>query len=279
MAGKLYICATPIGNLEDITLRVLRILKEVDLIASEDTRKTRILLTHYGIKASLASYHEGNEVTRSKELIKKLKEGKTVALVSEAGMPGISDPGYRLITSSLKEEIPVEVLPGPSALISALVVSGLPTHKFTFEGFLPRKKGERESSLGRLIKNPRTMIFYEAPHRVEKTLVSIVDLLGDRRMALVRELTKKFEEIKRGKATEILEWVREKPPRGEIVLVVEGVKKERPAVSEEELKQAVEKEIKKGISKKKAIHIVAAKLGVSKRLVYEAVKHLKATDS
>lgn len=275
MVGKLYICATPIGNLEDITLRVLRILKEVDLIAAEDTRKTRSLLTHFGIKAPLVSYHEGNEITRSRELIKKLKEGRTVALVSEAGMPGISDPGYRLITSSLQEEIHVEVLPGPSALINALVVSGLPTHRFSFEGFLPRKKGERERALSRLTKNPRTMIFYEAPHRVEKTLVSIIDLLGDRRMALVRELTKKFEEIKRGKATEILEWVGEKPPRGEIVLVVEGTKRERPVVKEADLKRAVNKEIQKGIAKKKAIQIVAAKLGVSKRLVYETVKELK----
>lgn len=220
--GKLYVCATPIGNLEDITLRVLRILKEVDLIAAEDTRRTRGLLTYYSIKTSLTSYHEYNEIRKGRELIGKLKAGQDVALVSESGMPAISDPGFRLVRSCLEENIPVEVLPGPSAALTALVASGLATDRFVFEGFLSRKKGKRDKMLTLLADETRTIVLYESPHRIEQTLESINAVMGERRMVLARELTKKFEEFRRGTAGEILKSVRENPPKGEIVLVIEG---------------------------------------------------------
>lgn len=220
--GKLYVCATPIGNLEDITLRVLRILKEVDLIAAEDTRRTRGLLTHYGIKTPLTSYHEHNEIRKGEELVGKLKAGQDIALVSESGMPSISDPGFRLVRSCLEEDIAVEVLPGPSAALTALVASGLATDRFAFEGFLPRKKGKREKMLAELASETRTIILYESPHRIERTLESIATIMGGRRMVLARELTKKFEEVRRGTAQEIFRSVKENPPKGEIVLVIEG---------------------------------------------------------
>lgn len=220
--GKLYVCATPIGNLEDITLRALRVLKEADLVAAEDTRHTRGLLAHFDIHTPLTSYHEHNELAKGRELIAKLREGLDVALVSESGMPAISDPGFRLVRSAIEESIPVEVLPGPSAALTALVVSGLPTDRFVFEGFLSPKAGKRDRRLAELASEPRTIILYESPHRIERTLRAIYERLGDRRIVLARELTKKFEEVRRGTVGEILESVKTRPPKGEIVLVIEG---------------------------------------------------------
>ncbi len=220
--GILYLVGTPIGNLEDITLRALKILKEVDLIAAEDTRYTRKLLTHYDIHTSLTSFYEHNEVKKTPYLMNCLKNGKEVALVSRAGMPGISDPGYCLIKEAVRKEIKIVPIPGPTALISALTVSGLPTDSFIFVGFLGRKKGKRVNKLKVLKEEERTLIIYEAPHRLRKVLREIKDVLGDRQIVVARELTKKFEEILRGKISEVEALFEEKEPRGEFTLVVEG---------------------------------------------------------
>jgi len=222
--GILYLVGTPIGNLEDITLRALRILKEADLIAAEDTRYTRKLLTHYDIHTSLTSFYEHNELKKTSYLMNYLKEGKKIALVSNAGMPGISDPGYCLIKEAIKEKIKIVPIPGPTALISALTVSGLPTDSFIFVGFLGRKKGKRVNKLKALKEEKRTLIIYEAPHRIKKVLREIKDILGDRQIVVARELTKKFEEILRGKISEIEILFEEKEPRGEFTLIVEGKK-------------------------------------------------------
>lgn len=220
--GILYLVGTPIGNLEDITLRALRILKEADLIAAEDTRYTRKLLAHYDIHTSLTSFYEHNELKKTSYLVNSLKNGKEIALVSRAGMPGISDPGYCLIKEAIKEKIKVIPIPGPTALISALTVSGLPTDSFIFVGFLGRKEGKRVNKLKTLKEEKRTIIIYEAPHRLRKVLREIKDVLGDRQIVIARELTKKFEEILRGKISEIEKLFEEKEPRGEFTLIVEG---------------------------------------------------------
>ncbi|MCJ7507356.1 MAG: 16S rRNA (cytidine(1402)-2'-O)-methyltransferase [candidate division Zixibacteria bacterium] len=221
-SGKLYLVSTPIGNLEDITLRALRILKEVDLIAAEDTRHTPNLLRHYQIKNKLTSYHDFNEEKTTKELINLLKQGKSVALVSDAGTPGISDPAYLLVKSAIQENIEIIPIPGPTALISALVVSGLPTDRFVFEGFLPSKEGKRKRRLGELTDEKRTIILYESPHRLLKSLHRLKESLGDRNVVLARELTKKFEEIKRGKISQLIDYFTQKKIKGEIVILVEG---------------------------------------------------------
>lgn len=220
--GILYPVGTPIGNLKDITLRALEILKGVDLIASEDTRHTRKLLSHYDIHIPLTSFNEHNEMRRVPYLIRRLKDGANVALVSKAGMPGISDPGYSLIKEAVKEGITIVPIPGPTALIVGLVASALPSHSFVFEGFLGRKKGNRIKKLTRLKEEERTIIIYEAPHRVRKVLSEIREVLGDREMAVGRELTKKFEEILRGKVSEIEKILEKKKPRGEFTLVIQG---------------------------------------------------------
>src|SRR5579864_5966697 len=200
-AATLYLVATPIGNLEDITLRALRVLKEVDLIACEDTRQTQKLLNHFAISTRTTSYHEHNEITKAAELIQQMQAGSSIALVSDAGMPGISDPGYRLITQAIEHQIPVVPIPGASAFLSALVASGLPTDSFHFGGFLPAKRGERRSALESLKPSPCTEIFYEAPHRILETLVDIAEVLGESRTVVVsRELTKLHEEFLRGGA-------------------------------------------------------------------------------
>ncbi len=220
--GILYAVGTPIGNLKDITLRALEILKGVDLIASEDTRHTRKLLSHYDIHIPLTSFSEHNEIRRIPNLIRRLKEGANVALVSKAGMPGISDPGYSLIKEAVKEGIIIIPIPGPTALIIGLVASGLPTHSFVFEGFLGRKKGNRVKKLTQLKEEVRTIIIYEAPHRVRRVLSEIRELLGDRQMVVGRELTKKFEEILRGRVSEIEKILEKRKPRGEFTLVIQG---------------------------------------------------------
>ncbi len=226
--GILYIVSTPIGNLEDITLRALRILKEVDLIAAEDTRRTGLLLQHFGIKTPLTSYFEGNEFKKREWILTKLKQGNHIALVSEAGTPGISDPGFRLIQLAIENEIPVLPVPGPSALITALSVAGLPTDSFLFKGFLPHKSKKRRDLLKGLEGVRETLIFYESPHRLLKTLNDIYEILGDRNMVLARELTKVFEEVIRGRVSELIEQVKARRLKGEITLVISGkIRKEK----------------------------------------------------
>src|ERR1700740_2251142 len=202
----LYLVATPIGNLEDITLRALRVLKEVDVIACEDTRQTQKLLNHYAISTRTTSYHEHNEMTKSAELVKEMQEGASVALVTDAGMPGISDPGFRLISLAIRHHLPVVPIPGASAFLSALVASGLPTDSFRFSGFLPAKRGERRAALEAIKNSPRTQVFYETPHRVVEALSDVVEVLGsDRHVVIAREVTKLHEEFLRGRASEVLQ--------------------------------------------------------------------------
>jgi 16S rRNA (cytidine1402-2'-O)-methyltransferase len=220
--GTLYIVSTPIGNMEDITLRALRILKEVDLIAAEDTRRTGLLLRHFEIQTSLTSYFEGNELKKREFILAKLKEGKNVALVSDAGTPGISDPGFRLIQWAIENQLPIVPIPGPSAALTALSVSGLPTDAFFFKGFLPHKSKKRRDLLKQLEEVKETLVFYESPHRISETLQDILEILGDREIVLTRELTKVYEEIIRGKASEILNQIGDRTLKGEITLVISG---------------------------------------------------------
>lgn len=217
--GTLYIVATPIGNLEDISSRAVHVLSEVDLIAAEDTRTTKKLLDRFGIKANLTSYHDYNERERSVQLIAKLKQGLSIALVSDAGTPAISDPGYRIIHDAAQENIPIVPIPGPSAFLSALIVSGAPLDSFVFEGFLPHKKG-RKTELDRLAREKRTIVLYESPHRLLRTLRDIEAYFGDRRIVIARELTKKFEEVLRGKVSDLARKLSERSLRGEFVLIV-----------------------------------------------------------
>jgi 16S rRNA (cytidine1402-2'-O)-methyltransferase len=220
--GALYLVSTPIGNLEDMTLRSLRVLKEVDLVAAEDTRHTGMLLKHYGLKKSLTSYHDFNKERKAPALIKRLKAGQSVAVTSDAGTPGISDPAYFLVRLAIREDIQVVPIPGASAFLSALVVSGLPTDRFAFEGFLPSKPGKRRRRLEKLREEERTLIFYESPHRFARTLDDIAQILGPRRLVVARELTKKFEEILRGEPERIKQLLGERKIRGEMVVLVEG---------------------------------------------------------
>jgi len=219
--GVLYVVSTPIGNLDDITLRAVRILRSVDLIAAEDTRTTKILLDHLGIRKPLVSYFSYNERRRAAELIASLRRGDSVAVVTDAGTPGISDPAYVVIREALSAGIGVVPSPGPSALLAALVISGLPTDRFVFEGFLPVKKGRR-TLWEALASEERTIVLYESPHRIEKTLKEVLQFMGDSQVALVREVTKKFEEVRRGPVSRVSEELRDRPPRGEYVLVVAG---------------------------------------------------------
>jgi 16S rRNA (cytidine1402-2'-O)-methyltransferase len=226
--GILYVVSTPIGNMEDITLRALQILKEVDLIAAEDTRRTGLLLKHFGIQAPLTSYFEGNEFKKREFILAKLKEGKNVALVSDAGTPGVSDPGFRLIQLAIENQLPIVPIPGSSAVITALSVSGLPTDAFLFKGFLPHKSKKRRDLLKELEGGRETIIFYESPHRVTETLNDILEVLGDRKIVLARELTKLHEEILRGKVSDIQHQIGERMLKGEITLVISGrTRKER----------------------------------------------------
>ena len=220
--GTLYLVATPIGNLEDITLRAIKVLSSVDLIAAEDTRRTGLLLKHFGIEKPLTSYFEGNELKKKEVILSRLKHGDRVALVSDAGTPGISDPGFRLIRAAIEDEIPVIPIPGPSAVITALSVSGLPTDAFLFKGFLPHKSKKRRDLLKELEDARETLIFYESPHRISESLRDILEVLGDREIVLTRELTKAYEEVLRGKVSEILNQIEGRQLKGEITLVVSG---------------------------------------------------------
>ena len=222
--GILYLVSTPIGNLEDITLRALKVLKEVDLLAAEDTRHTGILLKHYNLQKRLISYHDFNKEKMAPFLIEQLKAGKSVAVISDAGTPGISDPGYLLVKLAIQESIKVVPIPGASAFLSALVVSGLPTDRFVFEGFLSPKPGKRRKRLEELREEKRTLVFYESPHRFAKTLDDISEILGQRRVVIARELTKKFEEVIRGTPEEIRQSFGGRKIKGELVILVEGKK-------------------------------------------------------
>jgi 16S rRNA (cytidine1402-2'-O)-methyltransferase len=222
LESGLYIVSTPIGNLEDITLRALRILKEADFIASEDTRHTGLLLHHYNIDARFISFHEYNKLQRTPELLEMLRQGKSIALTSDAGTPGISDPGFYLIRAAIEKGYPVIPIPGASALLSALVISGLPSDHFVFEGFLPKRDGRRTKKLKALAEQERTIVFFESPHRVLRTLEQLKEILGDRRVVLARELTKKFEETIRGTISEVLDKLKGRTIRGEVALIVSG---------------------------------------------------------
>lgn len=268
LRGKLYVCSTPIGNLQDITLRALEILGNVDLIAAEDTRVTRKLMNAHGISARCESYREENRERAGRRIMRRLKEGQRVALVSDAGTPGISDPGHHLISRCIGERIPVEVIPGPSAAISALVISGLPTDRFSFEGFLPRKRSHRRRELERLKGEERTTVYYESPHRIEEALADLEEILGGRPMALVRELTKRYEEVFRGTAGEVRSDVGDRNLKGEIVLVVGGAE---PSGDKDLLDDAVSGArnlVAAGMSARDAAALVARTLGISRREVY-----------
>lgn len=271
--GVLYICATPIGNLEDITLRVLRILKEVDLIAAEDTRHTRKLLSFYDIHQPMTSYHEHNKKEKGLKLIEKLINGQNIALVTDAGTPGISDPGCDLIQLAIENKIKVVALPGPSALINALVISGLPTDEFIFIGFLPMDKKLRRHKIEQLEQEIRTIILYEAPHRLKTTLKELADKYPDREAVVVRELTKKFEEVRRGNINELLLYYQQIAPKGEICLLIKGITEADvpPKEFELSLNEHVEQYINKGLNKKEAIKEVAKIRGLPKRDVYNQI--------
>ena len=279
--GCLYLVATPIGNLEDITLRALRILKEADQIACEDTRHTQKLLNHYGIAKSLVSYHEHNEMTRAPELVLAMERGAQIALVSDAGMPLVSDPGYRLVTLALRHRLAVVPVPGPSALLAALSASGLPNEEFLFAGFLPARSGERTRALERLRIEDRTMIFYEAPHRIEETLAAALEVLGDRPACLAREVTKMHEEFRRGTLSELAASLAERPARGEITLLIGPVPAEERAAqrdSSQSLAERVDELIRQAkLDRKEALKLAAKERGLSKRAAYSEL-HLDLRD-
>jgi 16S rRNA (cytidine1402-2'-O)-methyltransferase len=272
----LYIVGTPIGNLEDITLRAVRVLKEVDVIACEDTRQTQKLLNHYGITTRTISYHEHNEMTRSAELVKEMQEGASVALVTDAGMPGISDPGFRLISLAIRHHLPVVPIPGASAFLAALVASGLPTDSFRFSGFLPAKRGERRAALEAIRSSPRTQVFYEAPHRIVETLADVVEILGNaRHVVIAREVTKLHEEFLRGRAGEVLETLTSRDGvKGEITLLIGKAEEATHGAADASstrfsVRQRVEQIMaEEKIDEKSALKRVAKERGISKSEAY-----------
>lgn len=277
MSGKLYLCATPIGNLEDITLRVLRVLKEVDLIAAEDTRNSIKLLNHFDIKTPMTSYHEYNKVEKAYTLIEKMQEGLNVALITDAGTPGISDPGEVLASMCYDAGIEVTSLPGPAACITALTLSGLSTRRFAFEAFLPPDKKERKAILEELKNETRTIILYEAPHHLVGTLQELYQALGNRRMTLCRELTKKHETAFRTTIEDLIAFYKDQKPLGECVLVIEGrSRKEMEQESQESWRDiSIEEHMaiyeNQGIARKEAMKMVAKDRGVTKRDIYQAL--------
>lgn len=280
MTGTLYLCATPIGNLEDITFRVLRTLKEVDLIAAEDTRHSIKLLNHFEIKTPMTSYHEFNKFDKADYLIEKLREGLSIALITDAGTPGISDPGEELVKKAYEADIHVTSLPGPAACITALTLSGLSTRRFAFEAFLPQDKKEKQMILEQLKQEMRTIILYEAPHRLVKTVKELKGCLGNRKVTLLRELTKTHETIFSGTFEDILAFYEEKEPKGECVVVIEGksaeefIKEKKEQWEHISLEQHMEQYLLKGFTKKEAMKAVANDLGISKREVYQKLLEL-----
>ncbi len=277
MSGVLYLCATPIGNLSDMSPRVIETLKDADLIAAEDTRNSIKLLNHFDIDTPMTSYHEFNKVEKAKTLIGKLKEGQNIALITDAGTPAISDPGEVLVKMCQEENITVTSLPGPAALIVALTLSGLSTRRFCFEGFLPPEKKERRRILEELTNESRTIILYEAPHHLKGTLAELKEVLGDRRITICRELTKKFESVMPTSIFKAVSYYDENEPRGEYVLVIEG-KSFREKDEERQLgfvKLSIEEHMKlyedQGIDRKEAMKLVAKDRGVSKRDIYNAL--------
>ena len=281
MTGTLYLCATPIGNLEDMTFRVIRTLKEVDLIAAEDTRNSIKLLNHFEIQTPMTSYHEYNKYEKGRKLVEKLLEGQNIALITDAGTPGISDPGEELVKMCYESGIPVTSLPGAAACITALTISGLSTRRFAFEAFLPSDKNEREQILKEMETETRTMIVYEAPHRLVKTLKLFLERLGNRKITVCRELTKRHETALAVTLEEAVAHYEANPPKGECVLVIEG--KSREEAREEERKQWEEMTIedhmevytKQGMDKKSAMKAVAKDRGVSKRDIYQYLESRK----
>ncbi|MDI6865111.1 16S rRNA (cytidine(1402)-2'-O)-methyltransferase [Thermodesulfovibrio yellowstonii] len=265
--GRLYIVSTPIGNLEDITLRALDILRKVDYIACEDTERSLKLLNYYEIKKPLISYWSEKEKVRAEEIIQKIKSGHNVALITDAGTPGISDPGAVVISRAIEEDIEIIPIPGPTALIAALSISGLNTEEFTFIGFLPVKQTQRRKKLLELSSERRTLVFYEAPHRILQSLDDMLEVLGDRRICVARELTKMFEEVQRGRLSEVLERLEKSKIAGEYVIVIEGALEKDRSI-EEALKE-VRELMKKGKGRKEAVKIVSELYGLSKKELYE----------
>lgn len=277
MSGTLYLCATPIGNLEDITYRVVRTLKEADLIAAEDTRNSIKLLNHFEIDTPMTSYHEFNKIEKAKTLIAKLHEGQNIALITDAGTPGISDPGEELVAMCYEEGIEVTSLPGPAACITAITMSGQPCRRFAFEAFLPKDKKERRRVLEETKNETRTVVFYEAPHHLKATLQELYEVLGDRPITLCRELTKKHEEKEKTTLAGAIEIYETKEPKGEYVLVIAGKSKDQ-VIEEQQarwedisIEDHLQQYIDQGIDKKEAMKMVAKDRGVSKRDIYQAL--------
>ncbi len=270
MVGILYVVATPIGNLEDVTLRALRVLKEVDLIAAEDTRHTQKLLGHYDIRTPLTSYHEHNERTKARPLVERILQGQNIALVTDAGVPAISDPGYRIVVEAISAGIQVTPIPGPSALTAILSVSGLPTDRFIFEGFLPAKKKQRRDRLAALRGEMRTLVCFEAPHRLLESLRDIHELLGDREVVVAREVSKVYEEFLRGLAGELIDKLAGREIRGELTLVIKGSAGESP-ISEALLSTENRKLKTGGMRVKEIAEVLAEKHSLAKREVYRMV--------
>lgn len=277
MSGKLYLCATPIGNLEDITYRVVRILKEVDLIAAEDTRNSIKLLNHFEIKTPMTSYHEYNKVSKGQYLIDKMQEGTDVALITDAGTPGISDPGEELVKMCYDQGIAVTSLPGAAACITALTLSGLSTRRFSFEAFLPSDKKERKLILTQLQEETRTIVLYEAPHRLVKTLQELEEVLGNRNVTICRELTKRYETAFQTTLEAAAQYYQEQAPKGECVIVMEGrsqqelVRERQQAWEEMDIEAHLELYMKAGKDKKEAMKAVAKDRGVPKREIYSQI--------
>lgn len=282
-SGILYICGTPIGNLKDITLRCLNVLKKVDLIAAEDTRHTKILLNHYQIRKPSTSYHKYSKEKKVEHILQLLQEGKKIALLSDAGMPGICDPGYEIIRKAIENSITIIPIPGVSALTTALVISGFALERFVFEGFVPRKKGEKRRFFLNLKDEERTIVFYETPHRIKDTLNTLKEVMGDRRIVIARELTKKFEEIIRGKLSSVVESLNSREIKGEITLVLEGnraYKKEdilctQDYVREGKLEKEIQNYVNQGLYIKDIVSLVTEEYDISKKWVYEKVLELR----
>ena len=277
MSGRLVLVGTPIGNLDDITRRALRTLEEAQLIACEDTRRARKLLGHYGIRArKLVTYHEANERRQAKALLERIEAGGEVVLISDAGMPGLSDPGFRLVEACAKRDYEVVVVPGPSSVVSALTISGLPPGRFVFEGFLPRKPGERRRRIAELTAEERTLVFFESPHRIADSLADLTEGLGDRPAVVARELTKMYETVHRGDLSRLAALAREGVFKGEMVVVVSGAVRGSGVIAgPEELAERAGQLIDEGMDRKAAMVTVAKEAGVSRRAVFDALVSAK----